>query len=78
MGDFKMDGYEALDDKTFYMSVEMSNKRTEILKFYMELAFKFPERFNEDQFAEAFGYLNMGTMLMEKALFVKEDKPTGG
>jgi len=72
MGDFKMDGYA-----TFYMALEMSKMRKELIKFYMDLMDKYPERFDSAEFAKGFALIDCGTIMMEKALFVEEEEPTG-
>lgn len=73
MGDFKMDGYEPMKDETFEMMMHMSIKRTEVLKYYIDLKASFNDRFDDKAFAKAMVFLDMGTMLMEKALFVEEE-----
>lgn len=77
MDDFKMDGYEPIDEDTFEVSMAVFNKRNEVLRFYLDIKKNNVGKFNKDDYNHGYAMLDFGLMLMEKALYTEEaDTPT--
>ncbi len=72
MANFKLEGYEEISEEGFFLSCEVSQKRNEVLRYLMDK--KKSDLFNELEFVEALMFIDMGFMMMEKALFVAEGR----
>lgn len=67
---FKMDGYEPLSEEAFILSLEIDERRNNTLRFLLEA--NKSGLFDKKAFEEAILYIDMGFMMMEKALFTPE------